>query len=928
VRGSITWLALAAACSGDPAPAGDPCADFDPPVRPDASRCDQATSALELATCLRGSGHAGQWTSDPDGLPAYDLTVEQRCDPAGQNWSPRSRPQRDPIHVIGNGRGLVAMAHASGGIELYSQDRGHKWLNRIDDWRDPEEPGFPVQLGGGFSYLVDGDQIHSTRHEDLPVASQRQTRRFGVGYVETVTTAGDLVITRRVLAPDAEARALVAEVTVENRGSGERSLGLVELWDLNLHQIAIELAVSDLLQPNLTEAIERRRRALATGFEHRIDWDGEAAVVETTAIAPPAGIDRMTPSDVDYFPEPVYLAALDGEPDAVWLVDQELWPDDADRAPPAALAGPGDAGPRTEVLAGAGQRGILALRVPLSVAAGERITRRFAFGTVPGGGSPEPALAELRAIAPTAAADAARTWRDRMVWLAVPGAELSGMMQREVAWASYSAQAIATRDEFHGRRLLGQGGAYKYIHGMDGAIGDYALFAQSMLHIDPELARDTLALSLATQHASDQDTPGRFPYATTGVGSFTDVIIYDQRSDAYFLLPSIVAEYVAASRDWGFLASEVPYWPNREAEPVAGHLRRIHDYAVDQLGLGARGFVAMGTGDYADGVLGLTDEPATPTGTSSLFNVGFVLDGFPLLAEVIERVDADLAAEIRALHDGQAALLEPEGWSGERYHRGFVDSGAPLAPDTLFLEPQVLPIIAGVDQHRAELLDLIERRLETGYGAMSNIGASGGGIDQPLVGGVWPVANAWLTEAYALADREKGWSSFVRNSLGAHADAFPDLWYGIWTGPDSFNGPGHERPGEADAHLATALTDYPALNAHVHTSVLRALVALLGVEPTAGGLRIAPRLPVETFEVVMPRLAISSAPDQLAGAFVPSGDDEMEIELALPSGLAGQAIAVEVDGAAVEAEVIAETVRFPITAVGGRRIAWTVRRAE
>jgi hypothetical protein len=226
------------------------------------------------------------------------------------------------------------------------------------------------------------------------------------------------------------------------------------------------------------------------------------------------------------------------------------------------------------------------------------------------------------------------------------------------------------------------------------------------------------------------------------------------------------------------------------------------------------------------------------------------------------------------------------------------------------------------------LLDLIERRLETGYGAMSNIGASGGGIDQPLVGGVWPVANAWLTEAYALADREKGWSSFVRNSLGAHADAFPDLWYGIWTGPDSFNGPGHERPGEADAHLATALTDYPALNAHVHTSVLRALVALLGVEPTAGGLRIAPRLPVETFEVVMPRLAISSAPDQLAGAFVPSGDDEMEIELALPSGLAGQAIAVEVDGAAVEAEVIAETVRFPITAVGGRRIAWTVRRAE
>ena len=41
--------------------------------------------------------------------------------------------------------------------------------------------------------------------------------------------------------------------------------------------------------------------------------------------------------------------------------------------------------------------------------------------------------------------------------------------------------------------------------------------------------------------------------------------------------------------------------------------------------------------------------------------------------------------------------------------------------------------------------------------------------------------------------------------------------------------------------LVTALTDYPALNMHVHTGPLRALAYLLGVEGTATGLRVTPR---------------------------------------------------------------------------------------
>ena len=51
---------------------------------------------------------------------------------------------------------------------------------------------------------------------------------------------------------------------------------------------------------------------------------------------------------------------------------------------------------------------------------------------------------------------------------------------------------------------------------------------------------------------------------------------------------------------------KVPYWPvDGEIGTVLDHLSRGLDYANEELGTGARGIVAMGTGDYADGVLNL-----------------------------------------------------------------------------------------------------------------------------------------------------------------------------------------------------------------------------------------------------------------------------------------------------------------------------------
>lgn len=926
--------------------AGSSCAGYVAAGPPPASPCAgvDAGSPDTLVACTTGSGSAGTWVVDAGGLPAYDFAVDQRCDPAGAAYSPRPRPLRDPIHVLGNGRGLMAMAHASGAVELYTQDRGHKWVNRVDLWRDPDQLDFPPQLGGGFSYYTVGPSpvVHSTRFEDNPVGN-RQRRRFGVGYVETITEDAVVVVRRRVLAPDADARALVVEVEVSNPTGGALDVGLVEFWDPNLHQVALELLTSDLLQPGITDGIERRRRALAAQFTHRASWDPDhrVALLESTATAP-AVADRADPSLVDWFPEPLFLAVLDDgvTPDRVWLADDELWPD-RDRTPPRAAAAPGDGAPaRTRELAGGGQPAVLALRVPLRLGPGESATRRFAFGLAPGGGAPDAALAMLRARAATLAADTDRTWRDRVVWAAFPGLPQAAVMQRELAWSTYAAIASTSFDEYRGVRVLGQGGAYRFVHGLDGAMGDLALFAESMLLIDPGIARDTLAYAFASQLGGSESTPWRYPYATTGVGAFSDVGIYANRSDAYWFLPAIAGKYVGLTRDAAFLDTPIPYWPRAAGETgaVRDHIARGLDYALDEatLGIGARGLVAIGTNDYADGVLNLTSErPVTPTGSSSTYNAGMIVYGFPLAADLLAARDPALAARMRDLVTSQTTALLDQAWEGRYFWRGFVDSGNPLAPQLLFQEPQVFPILAGIvgPDRRDLALGEVVRRLETPIGAISNvvIGAQGpvGGIDQPQVGGVWPVANAWLTAAYARRDPAEAWSSFTRNTLAAHAEAYPGLWYGIWTGPDSWNGPDKPRAGEADAHIATALTDYPALNAHMHTSPLRALTDLIGVTGTRDGLRIAPHVPTETFTVRWPRLTVESTPQAIAGTLTTAATEPLTLEVLLPSGLRGGApLAVTAVGAAVTPTLDGDLVRFPLPPQPGAPVAWRIERAS
>ncbi len=902
------------------------CADFKAPERGLQQECVSANVAdpTMLAACLKGSGYAGSWVVDDHGLPAFDFAIEQRCDSVAQVVTSGGKRQVDPLHVIGSGNGMVAMAHASGAVEIYSNDRGGTWLNHFDSWQDPENKSFPVQLGGGFNYLVVDDEVRSTRYNDFSVgkALRTQSRRFGVGYYETITTFDDLRVTRRVFASNTQARALVAEVTLENLSNANLNMGLVEFWDLNLHQLAAETTTSEFDDETRRASITRRRRAAAAEFEHTLRYAQESQIASAQSVAKslPAGVvDRTSPAAIDYFPAEIFLAAIDmaAEPDAVWLSDEELWQaGTTERKPPPRASEAGVRKTRSVELDGARQSGVLALRVPVVVPTGGAITRRFSFGYATETLGVEESVEELRSRNGELLQDAAISWKERLAWLAVD-AEDSGVLQREVAWSSYYAQALATYDALKGIRAVGVGGTSQFLAGLHGSASQLALNAAGLTHINPALARETLLHALSTQHGATSATPYRFPWSETGVDSFSDGVDNTNPSDSYFVLPSVVATYVAASRDFDFFEAKASYWPIGEGEvaSVREHLGTSLLYAQNSIGLAAHGLVAMGTGDFGRVLLQETTEAPLPEGVASVLNAAMAVHGLPLLVELLTEPDPVMADSYEEWIAGQVTALELA-WNGSFYERAFSESGSSLTQDIPFLATQVLPVLAEVVDidRRDALLDMLVQRLTTD------------GTSAAVEGGaVLPVVGAWFTEALAKRDPDEAWLSILSNSLAARADVSPDQVASVWAGTGSYASATQGNPGASTTFGSHPDADYTGASAETHSAMLRASIALLGVSANPAGWRIDPRLPSENYSVSLPALTLQGTATSIAGSITAQSQVLMRLVVTLPSGLRGVDLMVRVKEAEVPHEIgTNNTVSFDFPTREQEAVGWSI----
>jgi hypothetical protein len=251
-------------------------------------------------------------------------------------------------------------------------------------------------------------------------------------------------------------------------------------------------------------------------------------------------------------------------------------------------------------------------------------------------------------------------------------------------------------------------------------------------------------------------------------------------------------------------------------------------------------------------------------------------------------------------------LNEKLGWIGE---------------NEMWLEPQPWAIIGGAAT--PEQQKLLLQAIQTMTREPSPIGAwilsrSLKEINTPAGtatnGGVWPSINGTLIWALALVAGNLAWDEWKKNCLAYHAEAYPDVWYGIWSGPDTYNSVLSKYAGqtffdektllvgEAESPLGTGVnwTDFPVMNLHPHAWPLYDTVKLIGATFTQQGLELSPCLPQPSYRFTSPLLGLEKSASGYSGWYAPAKAGEWQISLRLPESERGRFSRLVVNGQEVE----------------------------
>ena len=844
-----------------------------------------------------GSGIFGSWFVDGFGLPAYRYRLDPDRDRRVRQ--PGLTDPTDAWHQLGNDH-VVAIAHTRGYVQLWSQDRSYQWVNQLDPSAH--------QYAGGYGYLrTAGGRVISTLYSDRAEGARTQ-RDFATGYFGRLTAARGVAVKERVYAPFGDDPVLLHDVTIRNTSRRRLRGSWVEYWGVNPKSVVKARYIG------LARASYRRR-------------------LRTLSAA-------QLPDSVDRRPLTVFAAALRGRV-ADWETDATRFFGRGSRARPGEVA----AGRLSSTLVarhpgGTAGRHLFAFRAPVSVRPGGSVTLRYAYGLAHAG-RVAGLVKRWRAVGDPLARSQ-RAWKS---WL--PRIRFGAgrpWLSRELAWDAYQLRSGATYEETCGHHILSQGGYYQYEAGIQAAYRDPLQHILPLIYADPELARETLRYS-----AQEQSRGVKFlPYSLSEMCKSTDV---GTSADLDLWLLLAAAEYGLGTRDLSFFDERLR-WAGGGSASLWEHLRQAHRNQESRRGPHG-GYLAGTNGDWSDfstNFLGMTESMLV---TAQLAYV------YPRLAELAgARGDRKFAAELRSDAARLRAVLKRE-WTGRGwYSRGYGAAGQ-IGRGVIFGEPQPWALLAGVpDRGQARTLVANIRRFLTGIGAPAQthgpakIGSSQsparndpevtertesqgiGDNNAVYVGGAWYAVNGWLTWALGDLDgvvphaRDYAFDEFERNTLTAHARAYPRRWNGVTSVDDVCNAHYATDPSRCGIGIfrgwSTQIMHQPAW------SLFDAL-KLAGLNPVEDGYRIEPHLPLRSFSLRLPDVGIEYGRARARGYLRPHGHELLRMTVALPAALRHGKVAAFVDGRRVAARRpgtsrAGASVRFALRARGGRAVDWAVAR--
>jgi len=827
-----------------------------------------------MAAKTYGSGNFGEWVEDADGKPAYD------CDPA--------RSDIDQWHLIGNGR-ISATMHTGGYLQVYDWSRGGKILNR---WA-PESGSD----SGGFVWISANGEEWSTLRSKVPEGAA-QRMRWGMGYAEMRTEWGELVVVERYEPAPCGGAWIEGAVTVENRGDAPIEIKVAAVWTIAMHQ----LTAAPIVTHGLDRWYDKWRARLNRRFRLSIREEngGIVARYEPHKKAPPPG----KPTWTDWHPPAIRMEADGGNAhhsSCLMLSASYIgnWP--------IPTFEPWVEPCRDDEIGGmlGTQYSTHAFSTRNSVAPGDnlQLLTRYGIGTA------------FETLENHESSSEIQMNTENYSWL-----------NRETQWHASYLQAGTYWSDYFESYFIDQGSAYSYLQGASGAPRDFALFILPMIYLRPDIAKDALRHLFRSQSAKG----GKFPYAHTGHGIVSGAVVHSYSSDLDLFVLWALAEYLGATGDTAFLEERLPFYPRERGKvgTVLEHAKDSFAHLRDKVGVGRHGLIRSGTGDWNDVLLAFSRmPPLTVWRGESALNAGLATVALPALADALGEVDAAFVAELRDYAAAQAKALETL-WLGKWMARGYLGYGeAMLGHDRIFLDAQAFPVLGGVwDAERAETLFKHIQEIcvdPQPAGALCLYPPMKGPLLDPgsdTNGGTWAAIDAWTAWAWSRVDPEAAWQFFLRTTMAARAEVYPETWYGIWSGPDAFNAHYHPRGAETFNLNATPMAKYPVMNMNRHAGPLLDIIKFAGLGPSGGRFVFDPVIPLESFEVCFPLAGVARELGKLSGYYVPQQDGRYRFGV---RGMDGGSL--HIDG--IEAEIVPDLDGiwlFEADGIAQKPIAWSV----
>lgn len=868
------------------------------------------TQAADSGKAAYGSSNFGTWIEDEFGLPAFQYTCNQTTDAhAVTQVQPGILAPTEHIHQVGNDR-ITALASNYGHVRVRQDEGCPKFLNDVD----PEMS----QFGGDLGYLTDGHESLTTYYDGNNAQFERI---FGVGYFRKRVSGKSYSVEQTISAPFGDDPVLISQVTITNRGDVAATVRWVEYFGCQPFQFSYRAAIEAMTGIGTQTKL---RRDLGRRFSHQVSqiggkkglveskhFDGRSAEEEAAWQRAKAGL-RANPNG---FTAPVaelrpgtdfesldlpqtFLVSLGG-PASGFSADAGAFFGTGGPSNPTGLRQSLDG----KIENGGGHTGLLLERT-LQLAPKASRMIRFLYGYLPEGFALDALVAKYERTEGSVLQDSSRMWKQKGLRFDVPA---EPWVKREATWNHYYLRSSQTFDDFFGEHILNQNGFYQYTMGFQGAARDPLQHSLPFLFSDPEIVRSVLRYTL-----KEVRDDGSLPYGIVGHGVVAPMAS-DNASDLPLWLIWTVSEYVLATRDLDFLNEKIPARLSATAgrtDSVRNLLERCYQHQVNDVGVGQHGIMRMRVDDWNDGLIYTWAQKAFKEcveTSESVLNSTMAAWVFDEYARLLEYADANstLVKEVRASADRHREATRAQ-WNGKWFKRAWLGPKLGwLGDTTLWIEPQPWAILAGVttDAQTRELVKTMNELLRRGpLGAtqmsdgpdMRSAGWSSVGTLE--LGAIWPSLNQTLVWALMGFDPEMAWEEWKRNSLACHAEAYPDIWYGVWSGNDSYNSALNKHPGEAANEPFFHGTDFPVLNLHSHACSLYSATKLLGLEFTGEGLNLNLGLPLDSYRFDSPLVGVVKTQERFEGWYAPSRSGTWTVRITLPEAAAEKLSHAEVNG--------------------------------